>query len=74
MSLRGETTFCQIGNLYCKCEWPVEVDDGEMVLTLIHSDTAWTAVLDKNTLDFGPRAVEYEQVTRRQSIDWSGVQ
>ena len=72
MSVRGETTFCQIGNMYCKCEWPL--DDEEMLLTLIHSDTAWTAILDKNTLDFGPRAVEYEKVTRRQSMDaWSGV-
>ena len=66
MSLIGETTFSKIGNLYCKCEWPLEVLEvggGEMVLTLIQSDTAWTAILDKNTLDFGPRAAKYEQVT-----------
>ena len=61
MSLVGETTFSKIGDLYCKCEWP-PVEEGEMFLTLIHSDSAWTAILDKNSLDFGPRAADYEQV------------
>ena len=68
MSLIGETTFCKIGSLYCKCEWPVE--DGEMFLTLLHSDTAYTAILDKNTLDFGPRAAEYDQVVNIAIVTW----
>ena len=63
MSLTGETTFSKIGDLYCKCEWPV-VDGGEMLLTLLHSDKAWMAHLDKNTVDFGARAADYEQVKR----------
>ena len=64
MSLMGEieTTFSKIGNLYCKCDWPEE-EGGEMILTLIQSNTAWTAHLNKNTLDFSARAAEYEQVT-----------
>ena len=65
MSVMRETTFCSIGNLHCKCEWPGDDDDdGGMFLSLIHSDTAWTAHLDRTTLDFGARAAEYEQVTR----------
>ena len=69
MSLVGETTFSKIGDLYCKCEWP-PVEEGEMFLTLIHSDSAWTAILDKNSLDFGPRAADYEQV-QHGIVTWS---
>ena len=71
ISLNGaETTFAKIGNLYCKCQWPR--DDGEMILTLVHSDSAWTSTLNKNTLDFGPRAAEYEKVTWQHSnLIWS---
>ena len=56
MSLVGETTFSQIGNFYCKCEWLGDEKDGEMFLTVIHSGTAWTAKLDKSKLVFGNRA------------------
>ena len=65
MSLVGETTFSHFGDFYCKCEWLGDEKDGEMFLTVIQSDTAWTAKLDKSTLDFGDQARKLEhEVTR----------
>ena len=53
MSQANVTTFSKVGELFCRCEWK---EEEEMVLTVLHSDKAWTARLVKESLDLGARA------------------
>ena len=62
MSTVGETTFSKLDTLYCKCEWQEE----EMLLTVVHCETAWTARLAKTGLDLGSQAGGEEEVSQKE--------